>query len=160
MLEAEAGQDQFGIGCRRIGHRCHGDVCCLGPVHQVHQARCWHQIGLRKVPEFCLFPIGQALVFTFRHFGKETPHDLGVGEPHHLGTIILMRDALAKLGEHHVEGADVDGIGIGERAIDIEEQRSLEGLCHAMSILVRRPISGRSFSISALARAMQPSVGV
>jgi len=121
--DPKSGQQHFGIEARRVRHRHHRDAGAIGTGKQPHQAGHGLNFPGNELTEGgFLFPDDRRLT-CWRLLRQKARADRGVGETLKLfGEAGVIEDVAAG-AQDLIERFQMQRIGIGQRAVNVEQQR-------------------------------------
>jgi hypothetical protein len=113
-------EDEVGIGAWRVGHRRHGQARRIGQVEQFEQTRHGVDFRPRQLAEHRLLAQHHRHLLVGRQMRHETAGDRLIGQPLQLQRKPRLVEMVPVRPKRAVEGFEMQRIGIGQCAIDIE----------------------------------------
>ena len=125
--EAERLQHEIGIEPRRIGHHPAPNAGGLGPGEKIKKSAGGLE-RLDEVPVGRFLAVHDRIVLVDGHMGQELGGDRRIGladDPAAIG-VPVHRHAMRR--EAGVESLEMQVVGFGERAVEVEKQRGGHGM--------------------------------
>ncbi|KTC37460.1 hypothetical protein AO269_16400 [Pseudomonas putida] len=127
--QAQGVEHVFGIGARSVGHHDHAQAFALGMVEQAQQPGDGRQLRC-EVAKACFLAIGKGFMLGHRAIREQVLAHVGVGPATGVQLEFFVGEVAAFLGQQLLDGKQVQGVGFGQSAIEVEQQ----GFKHESSI--------------------------
>ena len=130
VADTETIKDQIGIGPGRIGDGGHGHAICSGPLEEVEQS--WHGFkrSAGQVAETGFLAIEHSHGVLKGQGGQETSRNVSVSEALQLRRIARLVEMVAVRSKGGVERPEMQGVGVGQGAVDVEQKGCARGRDH------------------------------
>jgi hypothetical protein len=128
-VQAERRQHEERILSRRVRHQRNGHVPRTRPRHDLGEPGERLQT-IRELPETGFLPLDQRVRLFRVEFGEEVGHDVRIQTAADVRAVEVLVDVPIVIGQLLLPRPHVDGIGVGEGAVEVEQQ----GFDHAPSV--------------------------